>query len=128
MSKEIIRTDHAPGAIGPYSQAVRAGNTVYCSGQIPLDPMTGDLVTGEVGVQTERVMENLKAVLTAAGSGMEDVVSCTVYLVDMGDFAAMNGVYGRYFPSNPPSRATVEVSGLPRGVAVEISCVAVLPG
>jgi len=126
MSREIIRTDHAPTAIGPYSQAVKAGNTVYCSGQIPLHPKTGDLVDGDVAVQTERVMQNLSAVLAAAGAGMSDVVSCTVYLSDIGHFGLMNGVYGRYFPENPPSRATVQVAGLPRGVDVEISCIAVL--
>lgn len=126
MSRQIIRTERAPRAIGPYSQAVRAGDTVYCSGQIPLDPVTGDLVTGDVAVQTRRVMENLKAVLEVAGCTMGDVVRCTVYLSDMDYFGAMNAVYGEYFPENPPSRATVHVAGLPRAVDVEISCIAVI--
>jgi 2-iminobutanoate/2-iminopropanoate deaminase len=125
MSREIIKTAKAPGAIGPYSQAVRVGNAIYCSGQIPLHPETGDLIAGDVAGQTERVMENLKAVLEAAGAEMRDVVSCTVYLSDMNHFGLMNGVYGRYFQENPPSRATVAVAGLPRGVDVEISCIAV---
>lgn len=125
MSREIIRTDRAPGAIGPYSQAVRAGNTVYCSGQIPLDPATGELITGDVAVQTRRVMDNLQAVLESAGCVMGDVVRCTVYLSDMAHFGAMNAVYGEYFPANPPSRATVHVAGLPKAVDVEISCIAV---
>jgi len=126
MSRQIIRTDGAPGAIGPYSQAVRAGNTVYCSGQIPLHPITGELVTGDIPAQTRRVMENLKAVLKASGCAMGDVVRCTVYLSDMAHFAAMNAVYGEYFPDGPPSRATVHVAGLPRGADVEISCIAVI--
>lgn len=125
MHREIIRTEKAPGAIGPYSQAVKVGNTVYCSGQIPLVPGSGELVSGDIGRQTERVMENLKAVLAAAGCTTADVVACTVYLSDMAHFTEMNGVYGRYFPENPPSRATVAVAGLPRGVDVEIACVAV---
>lgn len=126
MSREIIRTTRAPAAIGPYSQAVRVGNTVYCSGQIPLHPETGELVGGDVGEQTERVMENLKAVLEAAGCTMGDVASCTVYLSDMSLFGAMNAVYGPYFPEDAPSRATVQAAGLPRAVDVEISCIAVL--
>jgi len=101
------------------------GNTVYCSGQIPLVPGSADLVGGAIGDQTERVMENLKAVLAAAGCSMADVVACTVYLSDMAHFTEMNGVYGRYFAENPPSRATVAVAGLPQGVDVEIACVAV---
>jgi len=126
MNRQIIRTDHAPGAIGPYSQAVRARNTVYCSGQIPLHPTTGELVTGDIAAQTRQVMENLKAVLEAAGCAMGDVVRCTVYLSDMAHFATMNAVYGEYFPAGPPSRATVHVAGLPRGADVEISCIAVI--
>lgn len=126
MSRETIRTEKAPSAIGPYSQAVKVGSTVYCSGQIPLRPETGELVAGDVAVQTEQVMENLRAVLEAAGAGMGDVVSCTVYLSDMGHFGLVNDVYGRYFQQDPPSRATVQVAGLPRGVDVEISCIAVL--
>jgi 2-iminobutanoate/2-iminopropanoate deaminase len=125
MRKRIISTKGAPGAIGPYSQAVKAGDTVYCSGQIPLDPSTGDLIDGDIAAQTERVMENLTAVLEAAGCTMNDVVRCTVYLSDMAHFGAMNAVYGRYFPEDPPSRATVHVAGLPKGVDIEISCIAV---
>ena len=125
MSRQIIRTEKAPGAIGPYNQAIRAGNTVYCSGQIPIDPATEEVLGGSIAFQTDRVMKNLTAVLEAAGSSMADVVRCTVYLSDMAHFAEMNGVYGKYFPENAPSRATVHVAGLPKGVDVEISCIAV---
>lgn len=124
MTREIISTPNAPAAIGPYSQAVRVGNTVYCSGQIPIDPETGSLLLGSVEEQTERVLENLIAVLAAAGLTLANVVKCTVFVADMDDFGRVNGVYGRYFPSDPPARATVEVSRLPKDVAVEISCIA----
>ncbi len=123
--KQIIATDDAPKAIGPYSQAVRAGDTVYLSGQIPLDPKTGQLVGGDIAAQTDRVMNNLRAVLQAAGLSFEHVVRCTIYLMDMNDFGAVNEVYGRYFPANPPARATVQVAGLPKGARVEIDAVAV---
>jgi 2-iminobutanoate/2-iminopropanoate deaminase len=123
--KTIIATEQAPKAIGPYSQAVAYGGLVYLSGQIPLDPATMQIVDGDVAAQTERVMENLKAVLTAAGSGFDRVVKTTVYLKDMGEFSQMNEVYGRYFPTNPPARATVEVARLPRDVRVEIDCIAI---
>jgi 2-iminobutanoate/2-iminopropanoate deaminase len=125
MKRSIIKTDDAPSAIGPYSQAVRVGDTLYCSGQIPIDPVTGKVVRGSVEDQTSRVLENLKAVLLAAGMGLSDVVRCTVYVSSMNDFDRINEVYGRYFPSDPPARATVEVERLPKDVDVEISCIAV---
>ena len=118
----------APKAIGPYTQAIeaRGARTIWLSGQIPLDPATGELVQGEVAAQTERVMENLGAVLAAAGAGFHDVVRCTIYLADLADFAKVNEVYGRRFASDPPARATVQVAALPRGARVEIDAVAVL--
>ena len=122
-----VSTDLAPKAIGPYSQAVIANGFVFCSGQIPLDPVTMSVVEGDVAAQTRRVMESLRAVLAAAGCGMDRVVRCTIYLKDLGDFAAVNEVYGGYFSASPPSRATVEVARLPRDVRVEIVAVAVLP-
>jgi 2-iminobutanoate/2-iminopropanoate deaminase len=127
MSRSIISTEDAPAAIGPYSQAVRVGDTVYCSGQIPIDPVSGQIVQSTIEDQTARVLENLKAVLAAAGLGLEDVVRCTVYVSSMDDFARVNEVYGRYFKGEPPARATVEVSRLPKDVDVEISCIAVNP-
>jgi len=122
--KKIISTDHAPKAIGPYSQAVVANGFAFLSGQIAIDPATNQLIEGDVAAQTERVLENLKAVLTAAGSSLEQVVKTTVFLKDMGDFVKMNEVYGRYFSETPPARATVEAARLPRDVRVEIECVA----
>ncbi|MSV36074.1 MAG: RidA family protein [Bryobacterales bacterium] len=124
MNPKIISTDHAPQAIGPYSQAVISNGFAFLSGQIPLDPATGQLVEGDVTVQTVRVLENLKAVLEAAGCTLASVVKTTVYLQDMGEFAKMNEVYGRYFAANPPARATVEAARLPRDVRVEIDCIA----
>lgn len=121
---KIISTEHAPRAIGPYSQAVVSNGFAFLSGQIPLDPATGQLVEGDVAAQTERVLENLKAVLAACGSSLERVVKTTVYLKDMGEFARMNEVYARYFPQHPPARATVEAARLPRDVRVEIDCIA----
>ena len=121
---ETVDTDRAPRTIGPYSQAVVADGWVFCSGQIPLDPADGEVVGGEVSLQTERVMKNLAAVLQAGGASLEMVVKTTVFLVDMADFAAMNEVYGRHFGDHQPARATVAVAGLPRGVRVEIECVA----
>jgi len=122
--KKIISTERAPKAIGPYSQAVISNGWAFLSGQIPLDPATNQIVEGGIGVQTERVIENLKSVLEAAGSSLERVVKTTVYLKDMGDFAPMNEVYARYFPANPPARATVEAARLPRDVRIEIDCIA----
>jgi len=123
--KKIIKTEAAPQAIGPYSQAVDANGFVFVSGQIPLDPKTGAVAAGDIREQTKRVMENGKAVLAAAGCGMDKVVRTTIYLRSIGDFAAVNEVYGGYFPSDPPARATVEVSRLPKDVAVEIDFIAV---
>ncbi len=122
--KEIIHTDSAPKAIGPYSQAVVWNELVFLSGQIPLDPATGALVEGGIEEQTVRVLENLKAVLEAAGAGLDTVLKTTIYVKDLGDFAKVNEIYGGYFPSNPPARATVEVARLPRDVRVEIDAIA----
>jgi 2-iminobutanoate/2-iminopropanoate deaminase len=122
--KKIVSTDRAPKAIGPYSQAVTSNGWVFLSGQIPLDPATGQMVDGDIAAQTQRVIENLEAVLEAAGSSLERVVKTTVYLKDMGEFARMNEVYGRYFSTQPPARATVEAARLPRDVRVEIDCIA----
>jgi 2-iminobutanoate/2-iminopropanoate deaminase len=123
---KIIATDHAPKAIGPYSQAVVSNGFAFLSGQIPLDPQTGQIVEGDIAAQTTRVLENLKAVLEASGSSLSQVVKTTVFLKDMGDFSNMNEIYATYFPNNPPARATVEVSRLPRDVRVEIDCIATL--
>lgn len=122
--KEIVSTPHGPKAIGPYSQAVRANGFIFLSGQIPFDPATGQLVEGDVARQTERVLQNLKAIVEAGGSSLEKAVKTTVFLKDMGDFAAMNEVYARYFPAAPPARSTVEVARLPRDVRVEIDLIA----
>lgn len=122
--KAIISTDGAPRAIGPYSQAIRAGDLVFASGQIPIDPATGEFVTGGIAEQTEQVLRNLTAVFEAAGVTMKQVVKTTVFLVDMDDFAAMNEVYGRYFGSEPPARATVQAARLPRDARVEIEAIA----
>ncbi|MSP15960.1 MAG: RidA family protein [Myxococcales bacterium] len=125
--KQIIATDAAPRAIGPYSQAVVAGGLLFCSGQIALDPVSGELVgAGDVRAEAERVMANLEAVLAAAGSSFARVVRTTIYLTDMADFAAVNEVYGRRFVVEPPARATVAVAGLPRGARVEIDAVALV--
>ena len=122
--KQIITTAQAPKAIGPYSQAVLSNGLAYLSGQIPLDPATNQIVEGDIAVQTQRVLENLKAVLEACGSSLAQVLKTTVYLKDMGEFPRMNEVYARYFPENPPARATVEVARLPRDVGVEIDAIA----
>ena len=123
---EAIFSPAAPAPIGPYSQAIRAGNTVYLSGQIALDPVTGQLVSGSLAEETQRVMENLREVLLAAGLGFQHVVKCTIFLTDMGFFQEVNGVYGGYFAGfTPPARETVAVAGLPRGVRVEIAAIAV---
>ena len=122
--REIISTEKAPGAIGPYSQAIKTGGMVYCSGQIPIDPVTGEFVSNDISEQTEQVLKNLTAVLEAANSSLANVVKTTVFLADMGDFAAMNEVYGRYFDQNKPARATVQAARLPRDARVEIECIA----
>jgi 2-iminobutanoate/2-iminopropanoate deaminase len=124
MSRTAVRTERAPAAVGPYSQAVRAGGYLFCSGQIPLDPATGRLVAGGIAEQTERVLRNLEQVLSAGGATLRSVVKTTVYLADLGDFPAMNAVYGGFFPADPPARATIEVSKLPAGALVEIEAVA----
>jgi len=123
--REIISTDKAPGAIGPYSQAIKTGGMVYCSGQIPIDPVTGEFVSNDVTEQTDQVLKNLSAVLEAAGTSLGNVVKTTVFLADMSDFAAMNEVYARYFGENKPARATVQAARLPREAKVEIDCIAV---
>lgn len=122
--KEIISTENAPGAIGPYSQAIKTGGLVFCSGQIPIDPATGNFVSDEITTQTEQVLKNMAAVLEAAGTSLDNVVKTTVFLADMGEFAAMNEVYGRFFSDNKPARATVQAARLPRDARVEIECIA----
>ena len=126
MTKEIIHTDKAPAAVGPYSQAVRIGSLVFTAGQIPIDPATGKLVADDISVQTEQALKNLTAVLEAAGSSLDNVVKCTVFLKDMGEFGAMNEVYGRFFSSNPPARSAVQAAALPLDVRVEIEAIAAL--
>jgi 2-iminobutanoate/2-iminopropanoate deaminase len=121
--KEIISTDKGPKAIGPYSQAIKANGLIFTAGQVAFDPATGQLVEGDVARQTVRVMENLKAIVEAAGSSLDRALKATVYLKDMNDFAAMNEVYARYFPANPPARSTVEAARLPRDVRVEIDLI-----
>ncbi len=123
---KVISTEKAPGAIGPYSQAIVANGMVFCSGQIPIDPATGDFVSEDVSEQTEQVFKNLSAVLEAAGASLESVVKTTVFLADMNDFAAMNEIYGRYFDTNKPARATVQAARLPRDARVEIECIALV--
>jgi 2-iminobutanoate/2-iminopropanoate deaminase len=123
--KKTVATEHAPKAIGPYSQAVVHNGMAYLSGQIPLDPATGQLVEGDIAAQTKRVLENLKAVLEACGSGLDRVVKTTVFIKDMGEFARMNEVYGKFFGENPPARSTVEAARLPRDVRVEIDAIAI---
>ena len=122
--RDAIATKDAPQAIGPYSQAIRANGFVFVSGQVAIDPSTQQVVTGDVAAQTERVLKNLSAILKAAGSGLEKVVRCGVFLKNMGDFAAMNEVYGRHFGTAPPARSTVEVARLPKDVLVEIDVIA----
>jgi 2-iminobutanoate/2-iminopropanoate deaminase len=122
--KQIISTKHAPGAIGPYSQAIRAGGFVFLSGQIPLDPATGQVNQGDIAAQTEQVMKNLGAVLEAAGCSFDSVVRTTIFLTNLADFQVVNETYGKYFKEAPPARATVQVAALPRGVNVEIDAIA----
>ena len=127
MDRSAIFTSLAPAAIGPYSQGIRAGNFLFVSGQIPIDPSTGNIIADKsAGAQTRRVLQNLQAIVSAAGGSMNSVVKTTVFLKDMNDFAEMNSVYAEFFTSNPPARATVEVSRLPRDVSVEIDCIAFL--
>lgn len=124
--RTVIKTAKAPEAIGPYSQAMAAGGFVFCSGQIPLDPATGELVEGSIGDQTKRCVQNLEAVLAEAGSGLDRIVKTTIYVTDMASFAEVNDAYGSFFSSEPPARATVGVAALPKGAQVEIECVAAL--
>src|SRR5688572_842612 len=127
MPRRAISTESAPKAIGPYSQAIVAGHLIFCSGQIPLDPATGEMVgAGDVRAQAQQVMKNLQAVLEAAGSSLAQVAKTTIYLQDLADFGAVNEVYGGYFAAAPPARATVQVAGLPRGALIEIDCIATL--
>lgn len=128
MARDVIHSDQAPKAIGPYSQAIRvdAGRMIFCSGQIPLDAETGKMLEGDAAAQTEKIMQNLEAVLAAADATFAHVVRTTIYLTDLADFTAVNEVYGRRFPNNPPARATVQVAALPRGSKVEIDCIAVI--
>ena len=126
MTKQIIHTDHAPAAIGPYSQAVRAGTTVYFSGQIPLDPATGNLVEGDIAAQARRAFDNLKAVAEAAGGSLDRIVRLGLYLTDLSQFAAVNAVMQEYFAAPYPARSTIEVSGLPKGAAFEVDAVLVI--
>ncbi len=126
MKKRVIQTDKAPKAIGPYSQAIRAGNFLFLSGQIPLDPKTGKLVNGDIRRQTQQVLENIKGVLESQKLGMEDVVKVTIFLKNIGDFNQVNEVYGTYFPSSPPARSTVGVAALPRDAEIEIEAIALI--
>lgn len=128
MERRIIATASAPAAIGPYSQAIRLGELVFTSGQIAMDPETGQLIEGDVRAETERVMQNLAAVLAEAGSSFEHVLKATIFLVDMADFAVVNEVYGQRFPKEPPARSCVAVAALPRGAAVEIEVIATRAG
>ena len=126
MSKQIVSTSAAPAAIGPYSQAVRAGNTLWLSGQIPLDPVTKELVQGDIEVQTRRVFDNIKAVLAAAGASFDGVVKTTIFLTDLANFAVVNKIMAEYFREPYPARSTVGVAALPRGAQVEVECIVAL--
>ncbi|MCU0304558.1 MAG: RidA family protein [Thermoanaerobaculales bacterium] len=126
MTREIIATDRAPGAVGPYSQAVRTERLVFTAGQIPLDPTTGKLVEGPIEDQARRVLDNIRAVLEAAGTGLDRVVKMTVFMTDLGDFKRMNAVYAGYFPTAPPARSAVQVAALPLGAVIEMEAVALV--
>jgi 2-iminobutanoate/2-iminopropanoate deaminase len=126
MTKQVITTADAPAAIGPYSQAIRVGNLVFTSGQIPLHPQTGDIVGETAAEQALQVLQNLQAVLQAAGASLQNVVKTTIFLTDLSQFAAVNAVYAEFFPENPPARSTVQVAALPRGVQVEIEAIAIV--
>lgn len=127
MIKRVIQTEKAPKAIGPYSQAIQAGNLLFLSGQIPIDPATGEVVKGGIQQQTRQVLENIKGLLESQGLGMKDVVKVTIFLKDMENFKPLNELYATYFPSSPPARSTVEVARLPRNVDVEIEVIALIP-
>lgn len=124
MEKNIIRTNNAPAPIGPYNQAVQYGDMLFISGQVAIDPTTGNLVQDDIQTETRQVMENLKAILTEAGMNFSNIIKTTIFLMDMGQFAQVNEIYGSYFADNAPARETVQVAGLPRGVNVEISMIA----
>ena len=124
MAKKVVSTPEAPAAVGAYSQGIVSNGFVYCSGQVPLDPASGELVGGSIADQTRRCLENLSAVLTAAGSSLDDVVKVTAFLIDMNDFPEFNEAYSEFFGDEPPARATVAVAGLPKGAEVEVECVA----
>ena len=126
MGKKVIQTEKAPKAIGPYSQAIQAGNFLFLSGQIPLDPKTGELVKGDIRKQTQQVLENIKGILESQGLGMENVVKVTIFLEDIANFNQVNEVYATYFPSSPPARSTVEVTKLPRDADIEIEALAII--
>ena len=123
--KEIISTSEAPGAIGPYSQAVRSGNFLFCSGQIPLDPKSGQIVSGDIAAQTRRVLDNIAAILKAEDLSLDHVVKTTIFLTNLGDFQTVNEIYGSYFKQDPPARSTVQVAALPKGANVEIEVIAI---
>lgn len=124
MNKQVIATQDAPQAIGPYSQAIKAGGFVFISGQIPIDPSSGEIVQGGIEEQTKQVMSNIKAILSAAGLGFENVVKTTIFLADLSHFAKVNEIYGQHFASNPPARATIQVAALPKGAMIEVEAVA----
>ena len=126
MTRNIIATDKAPGAVGPYSQAIRTDHLVFTAGQIPVDPATGNVVVGPIEDQTRRVLDNVQAVLEAAGTGLENVVKMTVFMTDLGDFKRMNAIYAEYFPEAPPARSAVQVGALPLGVVIEMEAIALI--
>jgi 2-iminobutanoate/2-iminopropanoate deaminase len=127
MAKRVIQTEKGPGAIGPYSQAIQAGDFLFLSGQIPIDPKTGDLIKGNIRQQTQQVLENMKGILESQRLGMEDVIKTTIFLKDMGNFSQVNEVYATYFATSPPARSTVEVARLPRDVEIEVEGIALIP-
>ncbi|MCS7201642.1 MAG: RidA family protein [Dictyoglomus sp.] len=126
MTKEVLITNKAPKAIGPYSQAVKVGNFIFISGQIPIDPDTGEVIDGDIKEQTKRVLENIKGILESVSCSLNNVVKTTVFLKNLDDFSAMNEIYATYFPENPPARSTIEVSKLPKGVSIEIEAIAII--
>jgi 2-iminobutanoate/2-iminopropanoate deaminase len=126
--KKIISTADAPAAVGPYSQAVRVGSTIYCAGQIPLDPKTGQIVSNDISEQTRRVLDNITAVLKAEGASFENIVKTTIFLTDLADFQTVNEIYATYFKQAPPARSTIQVPALPKGARIEIEAIAVTDG
>ncbi|MEN2984837.1 MAG: RidA family protein [Dictyoglomaceae bacterium] len=126
MTKEVLITNKAPKAIGPYSQAIKVGNFIFISGQIPIDPNTGEVIEGDIREQTKRVLENIKGILESVSCSLNNVIKTTVFLKNLDDFSAMNEIYATYFPENPPARSTIEVSRLPKGVSIEIEAIAII--